>query len=47
MRYPQKKGLGKKRDSFESCSVWKGGNDLPWKRKGLPGVPGKRGSCTD
>ena len=37
----------KKDGSFGSCFAWKGSNDLPWGRKGLPGAPGVGGDYTD
>ena len=31
LRYPQKRGVNRKKDgSFGNCSAWKGVNDLPW-----------------
>ena len=41
MRYPQKRGVNRKRGgSFWSCSAWEGANNLPWGKKSLPGGPG-------
>ena len=46
--FSKKEGLTKKEGgSFKSCSAWKGSNDLPWGKKGLPGVPGVGGNYTD
>ena len=33
--------------SFASFSVWEGANDLPWRRKGLPGRQEVGGNYTD
>ena len=44
----KKGGLTEKEGrSFGSCSVWEGANDLPQRRKGLPGGPRVGGNYTD
>ena len=37
----------KKGWSFGGCSAWKGGNELPWGRKGFPRRPRVEGSYTE
>ena len=48
LRYPQKRGVNRKRwGSFGSSSAWEGANDLPWRRRDLPGGPEVGGNYTD
>ena len=40
LRYPQKRGVNKKREGvFEVVLPGRRANDLPWGRKGFPGEP--------
>ena len=48
LRYPQKRGVNRKREGvLEAVLPGKGANDLPWGRKGLPGEPEVWGNYTD
>ena len=49
MRYPQKRGVNRKRGGqfWKLLCLGGGTNDLPWGRKGLPGGPEVEGNYTD
>ena len=56
LRYSQKTGVNRKRvgasgedggGGIRSFSAWKGANDIPWGRKGVPGGPGIGGNYTN